>query len=168
MPWGTPAQPLVDASFLAIGLLRGPGLWQQLPEKTRKQAVTALLKTRAIKPYPSNWLLFSAAIEAFFLSVGEPYDAMRIDYALRQHEQWYRGDGTVGDGPDFHWDYHSSFVIQPYLTDVPLGLGPEAALWADPRLSGRPAGSGAAMTPALTMPCTWNRPQPDRGLKAPF
>ncbi len=26
---------------------------------------------------------------------------MRIDYAVRQHEQWYKGDGTYGDGPDF-------------------------------------------------------------------
>ena len=43
---------------------------------------------------------------------------MRVDYALRQHEQWYKGDGVYGDGPEFHWDYYNSFVIQPMLLDV--------------------------------------------------
>ena len=43
---------------------------------------------------------------------------MRVDYALRQHEQWYKGDGAYGDGPAFHWDYYNSFVIQPMLLDV--------------------------------------------------
>ena len=43
---------------------------------------------------------------------------MRVDYALRQHEQWYKGDGVYGDGPAFHWDYYNSFVIQPMLLDV--------------------------------------------------
>ena len=40
---------------------------------------------------------------------------MRVDYALRQHEQWYKGDGAYGDGPAFHWDYYNSFVIHPML-----------------------------------------------------
>ena len=43
---------------------------------------------------------------------------MRVDYALRQHEQWYKGDGAYGDGPEFHWDYYNSFVIHPMLLDV--------------------------------------------------
>ena len=43
---------------------------------------------------------------------------MRIDYALRQHQQWYKGDGVYGDGPVFHWDYYNSFVIHPMLIDV--------------------------------------------------
>ena len=43
---------------------------------------------------------------------------MRVDYALRQHAQWYKGDGVYGDGPEFHFDYYNSFVIQPMLLDV--------------------------------------------------
>jgi len=43
---------------------------------------------------------------------------MRVDFALREHEQWYKGDGVYGDGPDFHWDYYNSFVIQPMLLDI--------------------------------------------------
>ena len=41
-----------------------------------------------------------------------------VDYAVRQHEQWYLGDGTYGDGPELHWDYYNSFVIQPMLLDI--------------------------------------------------
>jgi hypothetical protein len=43
---------------------------------------------------------------------------MRIDYALRSHQNWYKGDAAYGDGPNFHWDYYNSFVIQPMLLDV--------------------------------------------------
>ena len=52
------------------------------------------------------------------LRLGGVPDPMRVDYALRQHEQWYVGDGAYGDGPAFHWDYYNSFVIQPMLLDV--------------------------------------------------
>jgi hypothetical protein len=57
-------------------------------------------------------------IEAALCSVGQQWDGVRIDYAVRQHEQWYKGDGVYGDGPNFHWDYYNSFVIQPMLIDV--------------------------------------------------
>jgi len=112
------SQPLVDASFLVLGLLRAPGIWKKCDETTRGNLIVALKRTRAIKPGFSNWLLFSALMEAFFLQVGEEYDRMRIDYALRQHDQWYKGDGVYGDGPDFHWDYYNSFVIQPYIRTI--------------------------------------------------
>jgi len=57
-------------------------------------------------------------VEAGLARLGAPWDRTRVDYALRQHEQWYLGDGHYGDGPDFHWDYYNSFVIQPMLLDV--------------------------------------------------
>lgn len=112
------SQPLVDASFLALGLLRAPGIWKKSDEATKKNIITALKRTRAIKPGYNNWLLFSALIEAFFLQIREEYDRMRIDYALRQHDQWYKGDGVYGDGPEFHWDFYNSFVIQPYIRAI--------------------------------------------------
>lgn len=112
-------QPLVDAAFLALGIMRAPTeLWQKLEAKTRGQLIEALRATRVIKPGFNNWLLFSATIEAFFAKIGEPWDAMRVDYAVRQHEQWYKGDGIYGDGPQFHWDYYNSFVIHPMLLAV--------------------------------------------------
>ena len=112
------SQPLVDASFLALGLLRGPSIWKQTDESTKRNVIAAFKRTRAIKPGFNNWLLFSAMIETFFLQVGEEYDKIRIDYALRQHDQWYKGDGIYGDGPEFHWDFYNSFVIQPYLRTI--------------------------------------------------
>ncbi|MCU0450895.1 MAG: DUF2264 domain-containing protein [Bernardetiaceae bacterium] len=112
------SQPLVDASFLAYALLAAPVLWQRSDETTRRRLVEALRRTRTIVPYRNNWLLFSAMIEVFFLQIGEAHDAMRIDYALRQHEAWYKGDGVYGDGRHFHWDYYNSYVIQPYLMTI--------------------------------------------------
>ncbi|MGA3027818.1 MAG: DUF2264 domain-containing protein [Bryobacteraceae bacterium] len=112
-------QPLVDAAFLALGILRAPTqLWQKLDAGARGHLVDALRSTRAISPGPSNWLLFSAIIEAFLAWAGEPWDATRIDYAVRQHERWYKGDGVYGDGPEFHWDYYNSFVIHPLLLQI--------------------------------------------------
>jgi len=110
------AQPVVDAAFLALGLLRAPNqIWAKLNPATRQLVLQALRRTRKIRPGFNNWLLFSAVIEAFFCSVGEDWDALRVDYAVRQHDEWYKGDGTYGDGPHFHWDYYNSFVIQPML-----------------------------------------------------
>ncbi|WP_052361720.1 DUF2264 domain-containing protein [Geminisphaera colitermitum] len=112
-------QPLVDAAFLAHALLRAPrALWHDLDEITRQRLAEALRSTRVTTPGFNNWLLFSAMIEAALLRFTDEADFMRIDYAVRQHEQWYLGDGVYGDGPEFHWDFYNSFVIQPMLLDV--------------------------------------------------
>ncbi|TGE04683.1 DUF2264 domain-containing protein [Hymenobacter fodinae] len=112
-------QPVVDAAFLAHALLRAPTqLWGKLPPVTQQQLVVALVSTRVIKPVYSNWLLFSGIIEAALLKFTGSGDLMRLDYAIKEHLTWYKGDGTYGDGPDFHWDYYNSYVIQPMLLDV--------------------------------------------------
>jgi hypothetical protein len=112
-------QPVVDAAFLAHAIIRAPNeLWGKLKPRTQANLIAALKSTRVITPHYSNWLLFSAMIEASLCSIGQEWDQMRVDYAARQHEQWYKGDGVYGDGPDFHWDYYNSFVIQPMLIDV--------------------------------------------------
>ncbi len=124
------SQPLVDAAFLAQALLRAPqALRETLDAETRQRLVRALESTRAIQPYFSNWLLFTAAVEAALARLGADWDRVRVDYALRQHQQWYRGDGVYGDGPEFHWDYYNSFVIQPMLLDVLDACGKESAAW---------------------------------------
>jgi hypothetical protein len=112
-------QPLVDAAFLAQGLLRAPrALGDALDATTRERLVGAFESTRVIAPGFNNWLLFTATVEAALSRLGASWDRVRVDYALRQHAQWYKGDGTYGDGPDLHWDYYNSFVIQPMLIDV--------------------------------------------------
>jgi hypothetical protein len=119
MNFDSGSQPVVDAAFLALGILRAPKeLWEKLDSTTKTQVVRALSASRVIKPGFNNWLLFSATIEAFLAFAGERPDAMRIDYAVREHEAWYKGDGVYGDGPQLHWDYYNSFVIQPMLLQV--------------------------------------------------
>ncbi|MBG9792587.1 hypothetical protein ABD76_08790 [Paenibacillus dendritiformis] len=124
-------QPLVDAAFLAQGLLRAPeALWLPLSDRVRRQVISALRETRRIRSHYNNWLLFAAIIEAFLHQAGEPdWDAMRIDYALKQHDSWYAGDGAYGDGPDYHADYYNSFVIQPMMVDVLTAVGHRYPDW---------------------------------------
>ncbi|MBE7680551.1 DUF2264 domain-containing protein [Paenibacillus sp. P13VS] len=124
-------QPVVDAAFLANAMLRAPReLYELLDEKAKDNLKSALLATRIIRPVFSNWLLFSAIIEAALAQMGvETWDRMRVDYAVRQHDQWYMGDGAYGDGPDFHWDYYNSFVIQPMLVDTLDALGDQFEDW---------------------------------------
>jgi hypothetical protein len=113
-------QPLVDAAFLGHALIRAPKqLWGGLDEQTQKLLIAALLSTRVIKPFQSNWLLFSAMIEAVIFKFSKAqYDPAPVSYAMEQHEQWYKGDGVYGDGAYFHFDYYNSFVIQPMMLDI--------------------------------------------------
>lgn len=112
-------QPLVDTAFLSLALLRAPDqLWKPLDESARANVLNALKSTRKIKPGESNWLLFSALVEAAVWQFTGECEIQRIEYALKKHEQWYAGDGTYGDGPNYHWDYYNSFVIQPALIAV--------------------------------------------------
>ncbi|KJD34710.1 hypothetical protein PK35_02825 [Tamlana nanhaiensis] len=119
MNFNNDKQPLVDAAFFAQALIRAPEqLWEPLDETTKENVIKALKSTRVIKPYYSNWLLFSGMIEAALLKFEAGADMMRLDYPLNKHKEWYLGDGMYGDGPDFHWDYYNSFVIQPMILDI--------------------------------------------------
>ena len=115
-------QPLVDAAFFAEALIRAPSqLWNRLDKATQENVINALKSTREISPAYSNWLLFTGMIEAALLKFdGEP-DMVRLEYALNKTEEWYLGDGVYGDGPDFHFDYYNSYVIQPMMLDI-LGV----------------------------------------------
>ncbi len=112
-------QPLVDAAFLVHGILRAPDvLWQRLDGATQRLVIEAVKQVRSIFPNYNNWLLFAAMVETFLHRVAGEGDILRIDYALRQHEQWYLGDGVYGDGAHYHADYYNSYVIQPMLLDI--------------------------------------------------
>jgi hypothetical protein len=112
-------QPVVDASYLGLAILRAPTeLWQNLDKPTQQNVIAALQSTRVILPYYNNWVLFSAMIEAALSFMGVWWDPMRVDLALRTVDTWYKGDGVYADGPTFHWDSYNSFVIQPYLLNI--------------------------------------------------
>lgn len=116
--WSGP-QPLVDASFFALGLVRCPWLWEHLNENVKENVVAALKASRSTIPVYSNWILFSAMIESFFCKYNLPYDPVRIEYGIREFsEHWYVGDGMFSDGMSFAMNYYNSYVIQPYLVGI--------------------------------------------------
>ncbi|TRW22957.1 DUF2264 domain-containing protein [Flavobacterium zepuense] len=118
-------QPLVDAAFLAQALIRAPHqLWDPLEPRVKQNVLMALKSTRGISPAYTNWLLFTGMIEAAILKFDAEglADMVRLEYALNKHNEWYLGDGVYGDGPDFHYDYYNSFVIQPMILDILLVL----------------------------------------------
>lgn len=132
MPFGSIAQTLVDAGFLGVGLLRAPRqLLEALPADTRQWLIDGLKKTRVITPPETNWLLFSAVVEATLATLGADWDKRPVEHALERHKGWYVGDGVYGDGAFYHADYYDSFVIQPFLRSVldspagAVGVGPE-------------------------------------------
>lgn len=116
---GPGAQPLVDAAFFAHGLLRcRETLWPRLDSLTRSRIVSEMKASRKIKAFESNWLMFSAMIEAALLELTGECDMAPVEYALKRHKEWYKGDAWYGDGRMFHLDYYNSYVIQPMLIDV--------------------------------------------------
>ncbi|WP_062542726.1 DUF2264 domain-containing protein [Rufibacter tibetensis] len=118
MQWNG-GQPLVDASFLALGLVRCPWLWENLDNQVKEQVITAFKTTRGTMPVFSNWVLFTGMIETFFCQYGLEYDAVRIEYGVREFaNHWYVGDGMYSDGMNFALDYYNSYVIQPYLATI--------------------------------------------------
>jgi hypothetical protein len=130
MNFGMTPQSVVDAAFLVLGILRAPKqLWEPLDKATKANLVKALKATRQVLPGQSNWLLFSAMVEAGLYFMGEEWDSMRVDYAIQMHKLWFVGDGTYGDGPHFHWDYYNSFVIQPMLMKVLETVPPKSETW---------------------------------------
>lgn len=113
------SQALVDAAFLAQGLLSAPQqIWGNLSEQAQTNVINALKQTRKYKPHQCNWLLFSAIREAAIWQFTGECQVKDIEYAVNKHLEWYKGDGVYGDGPHYRWDYYNSFVIQPMLLDV--------------------------------------------------
>ncbi len=118
MRFTTSGQQLVDASFISYAFIRAPWLWENLPQEQRKLLVNSIKATRQFRPAFSNWLLFAAMNEMFLAEYDKNWDVMRVDYALRQLEQWYVGDGMYSDGETFAFDYYNSYVIHPYLAGI--------------------------------------------------
>jgi len=128
MRFGESGQTLVDSSFLGLALLRAPKqLLNTMEPGTRTRMIEALEKERKVQAPLNNWLLFAALNEVLLRRLGAFSDRMRIDYALREHQSWYLGDGTYGDGPQYHADFYNSFLIHPYLLALTDELHDEGA-----------------------------------------
>lgn len=115
-------QPLVDAAFLAHGLLRArTQLWDKLDKTTQERVIKELKSSRVIKPSETNWLFFAAMVETALKEFTGKWEYDRVKYACDRFAQWYKGDGWYGDGADFHLDYYNSFVIHPMMVEI-LGV----------------------------------------------
>lgn len=119
MPFDRMDQSLVDAAFLAEGLLRSKDqIWPRLDNQTKQRLVKELKASRNIKAPEKNWLMFSATVEAALLEFTGECNLQPIHYALQRHKEWYKGDAWYGDGTRLHMDFYNSFVIQPMIMDV--------------------------------------------------
>lgn len=129
--WRKEGQPLVDAAYIAQSFLRAPKqLWEPLDDITKKCYIEEFKQLRRIDPPYTNWLLFSAMVESFLLSVDEQYDSYRIHSAIRKINEWYIGDGWYSDGEHFAFDYYNSYVIQPmYVQVLETLVAKKVTLW---------------------------------------
>ena len=116
--WNEAPQALVDSAYFTNALLRAPQIWKALDKTTQQRIVMEIKGLRRFSPPYTNWLLFAAMNEAFLLSIGEQWDPVRIDLAIRKINEWYVGDGWYADGPRFHFDHYGSYVIHPMLVEI--------------------------------------------------
>jgi rhamnogalacturonyl hydrolase YesR len=117
--WRREGQTLVDAAYLAESFIRGyDSLWVPLSETTKARYIDEFSRLRRVDPPYTNWLLFSATIESFLLRVGADGDLYRVHSAIRKVEEWYVGDGWYSDGPEFAFDYYSSYVFHPMYLET--------------------------------------------------
>lgn len=117
--WRGHGQALVDAAYIAESFLRAyDALWLPLDDVTKQRYVNEFTQLRRIDPPYTNWVLFSSSIESLLAKIGAECDEYRINSAIRKVEEWYVGDGWYADGPDFAYDYYSSFVFHPMYLET--------------------------------------------------
>lgn len=117
--WNKEGQPLVDAAYIAESLIRGyDSFWMNFDEETKKRYIKEFTAIRRVDPPYTNWLLFSSVIESFLAKAAAPFDEYRVNSAIRKTEEWYIGDGWYADGPDFAFDYYSSYVFHPMYLET--------------------------------------------------
>ena len=130
--WRKEGQPLVDAAYLASSLLRAyDALWMPLDSVTKARYINEFTLLRRVDPPYTNWLLFASEVESFLAKAGAPFDAYRVNMAVRKTEEWYVGDGWYSDGQDtFAFDYYSAFVFHPmYLETLQTMRDKKARGW---------------------------------------
>ena len=117
--WEGPGQVLVDSAYYTNAMMRAPKeLWEPLDAATKRRIIDHIKALRRIEPPYINWLLFAAMNEAWLMSIGEAYDPMRMNVAIRKVNEWYVGDGWIKDGETFHFDYYGSYVMHPMLCEI--------------------------------------------------
>ena len=116
-------QPLVDAAYLAQGLIRCPRVWNLLDDSTKLNVINSFQSLRRIEPFGNNWQLFASMIEVFLYQKTGICDEKRLLNGVFSFIYgFYAGDGLYGDGNDFVFNYYNSYVIHPMLLDILLSI----------------------------------------------
>ena len=123
-------QPLVDAAFLAHGLLRARrALVDELDATTRRQLVAALESTRAIAPPFNNWLLFSATVEAGLAVLGASGIACASTMPCDSTTSGTRATASMATGRRSTGTTTTASSSSPMMLDVLDVVRDENAAW---------------------------------------
>jgi hypothetical protein len=116
LPLAGRTQPIVEAANIAVALhLCRQQLWDALSSREQHQVADWLEHHARRVPWPNNWVLFTAVIEAFLSSAGVDTTRFRSDDQVRWAESWYLGGGWYTDGVRRNIDYYNAWVIHPFL-----------------------------------------------------
>lgn len=108
-------QRLVEMAAFGLALILAPEkIWEPLTKSEKKNFRDWLLQINNHKVYDCNWVLFIVMVNMGLKSVGEKYDAERMNWALDRIEKFYIGDSWYSDGINGHSDYYVSFAIHYY------------------------------------------------------
>ena len=117
--WRREGQTLVDAAYIAESFLRAyDSLWEPLDSLTKDRYIREFTLLRRVDPPYTNWFLFSSERESFLARTGAPFDVFRVNTACRKCEEWYVGEGWFADGPEFAFNYYSSYVFHPMYLET--------------------------------------------------
>jgi hypothetical protein len=121
-------QPLVDAAFLSLALLRAPDqLWKPLDASQRANVVNALKSTRPIKPGENNWLLFSALVEAALWQL--PIVLGRAKRYAEVQERLISPEGTfpvIGRSSAYRFGAFQTLSLVALRRELPESVAPAA------------------------------------------
>lgn len=116
LPLTGETQPIVEAANIALALhLTRDHIWQLLDDREQQQVIDWLEHHARLTPWPNNWVLFTAVVEAFLSSVGVDTSSYRSDRLVHWTESWHLGDGWYTDGARRNIDYYNAWVIHPFL-----------------------------------------------------
>jgi hypothetical protein len=135
--------------------MRAPkALWEPLDATTKQRIVAEIKSLRRIEPPYTNWLLFAAMNEAWLLSIGEEFDPMRMNVAIRKINEWYVRRRLDQGRRGFHFDYYNSYVMYPMLVEI---LDVLAEAQGSPFWNGKPDELLAQASSACSATAsTWN------------
>jgi hypothetical protein len=110
---GSPAQQLVEAAALCIGLMSCRAvIWDRYTPAERDRIAAWLGEFAHARTHPHNWRYFNVLIGAFLQRHGYAVDDALINGHLQALMAWYAGDGWYRDGSQF--DYYSPWAFQFY------------------------------------------------------